>query len=83
MPVAGVYTFAADCDGLLRLWVGETKVIDKDDDKQSEVKGTIELATGKQYPIKVEYVHREGKANAHVSWSSRDFSKRILRPNGS
>ena len=82
VPEAGAYTFAADCDGLVRLWIGETKVIDKADYKRREVEGTIELAIGKEYPIKVEYVHRDGKASAHVYWSSRDFRKRILSPSG-
>ena len=80
--VTGAYTFAADSDGVVRLWIGETKVIDKADHKRREVEGTIDLTKGKEYPVKVEYIHRDGKASTHVYWSGRDFKKRILRSSG-
>ncbi len=77
-PVAGMYTFAGHSDGALRLWVGETTVVDKADYNQREVEGKIELANGEEYTVKVEYVHRSGNAIAHLFWSSGDFTKRVL-----
>lgn len=79
-PGTGVYTFAADSDGVVRLWIGDTMVIEKADHKRREAEGAIGLNQGKEYPVKVEYVHRDGKASAHVHWSGQDFTRRILRP---
>jgi hypothetical protein len=44
-----------------------------------EVQGTIELTKGKEYPVKVEYIHQDGKASVHLYWSTRDFKRRVLR----
>jgi hypothetical protein len=78
-PAAGTYTLFGDGDGVLRVWIGETQVIDKNDPKRSETQGEIKLQEGKPYRIKVEYVHHDVKASCHVSWSGPNFSKRILR----
>jgi hypothetical protein len=81
-PDAGRYTFAADSDGVLRLWIGATKVIDQAGSKGREVQGTIELVKDKEYPVKADYIHQNGKARAHLFWSSRDFTRRVLRLGG-
>jgi PA14 domain/Cellulase (glycosyl hydrolase family 5) len=81
-PAAGEYVFTASSDGVLRLWIGKTKLIDKADHKRREVQGLIELTKGERCPLKVEYVHRDGNASTHVYWSGPDFSTRILCPSG-
>jgi hypothetical protein len=73
----GNHTFAADSDGVMRLWIGDTKVIDKTDHSRREVEGTIMLAKGKEYPVKVEYFHREGKASSHLQWSCPEMKKKV------
>jgi hypothetical protein len=82
VPATGAYTLFGDCDGVLRLWVGETRVIDKGDHRRREARGKVELTGGKAYPIKVEYAHRGGKATAHVFWSGPGIARRILRLDG-
>jgi hypothetical protein len=79
-PVSGSYTLYGDSDGRLRLWVDETPVLDKADHGRRKVRGTIELAGGRSYRIGVEYVHRDGAASAHVSWSGPDLDKQIMMP---
>ncbi len=79
-PAAGGYTFTGDSDGVVRVWVGEAKVIDKADHRRREAEGTVELAAGREYPVRVEYVHQDGGASAHLHWSGPDFGKRVFRP---
>ena len=80
MPAAGAYTLFGDSDGAFRVWVDETQVIDKTETQRSEVQGKIKLQKGRPYRIKVEYVHREGKAVGHLSWRGPQFTKRVLLP---
>jgi hypothetical protein len=82
VPATGTYTLFGDCDGVLRLRVGETLVLDKGDRTRREARGTVELIGGKSYPIKVEYAHRGGKASTHVCWSGPGFERRVLRLDG-
>lgn len=79
-PVAGTYTLYGDCDGLLRLWVDEVPILDKADHGRRGASGRVELAGGRSYAVRVEYVHRDGPAGAHVSWSGPRFDKRVLTP---
>ena len=65
-----------------RLWIGESKVIDKTDHKRHEVTRMSDLAGGKASPVKLEYIRRDGEASAFVYRSGRGFRKRSLQPNG-
>ena len=79
-PTSGTYTLSADCDGLLKLWIDKTQLINKEDAGRREVQGHIELAAGQPYQIQVEYIHRTGAASNHVYWSGPNFKKQILQP---
>ena len=78
-PASGLYTLEGDSDGVLRLWVEETPVFYKYDHRRRAVLGTIHLTEGRSYPVKVEYIHRDGDASAHVSWKGPGFEKQVLR----
>lgn len=77
-PAAGGYTIWGDCDGLLRLWVGEELVLNKPDFRRREVRGQVELREGVIYPVRVEYVHGDGYARTHIYWNGPGFEKRVL-----
>jgi hypothetical protein len=80
-PATGMYTLSGDADGVLRVWLGDTKVIDTADPGRG-ARGRVELTRGRAYAFKAEYVHRHGKAGAHVYWSGPGLRRRVLRPGG-
>ena len=80
-PASGTYTLHGDCDGILRLWLDETLVFDKDDQGRHDVQGKIELAVGHSYRVTVDYVHRDGESSNHVYWSGPGFDKRVFMLN--
>jgi PA14 domain len=82
VPVSGTYVLHGDSDGILRLWFDGTLVLDKDDHRRRVVTGEIALGAGRTYQIKVEYIHRDGPASNHLSWSGPGFGKRILLLDG-
>lgn len=79
VPTTGVYTFYADCDGVLGLWMDQAPVIQKDHPRREEVQGDIELIRDRPYSIRIEYYHPKGDASNHISWSGPGASKRRLR----
>lgn len=81
-PGSGTFTFSGDCDGTLRLWLDEALVLDKGDQGRRTVQGKTGLTAGRPYRVRIEYVHRDGKASNHVSWSGPGFKRRILTLTG-
>ena len=81
-PASGSYTLLGDSDGVLRVWLHATQVIDKTDHKRHDVQGIIRLRGGQAYDVKVEYFHRGGAASNHIWWSGPGFRKRILLLDG-
>ena len=77
-PASGPYTFSGECDGILRLWLDEELVLDKSDHGRREVRGSTELAAGRLYRVRIDYIHRDGESSNHVSWSGPGFDRRIL-----
>jgi hypothetical protein len=65
---AGNYRFTAEVDDGLRLYVGQTLVINAwQDGNRRQVTGDIWLDAG-SHPIRVEYYERTGQAVAHLNW---------------
>jgi alpha-L-fucosidase len=72
----GRHTFEAEADDGVRVWVNDRLVLDQwgEDTEPSEVSlltptdGSIRLAAGRKYPMRVQY--REGRQNAsvHLYW---------------
>lgn len=81
-PATGTYTLSGTSDGVLRVWIGATKVIDLGSRTRAEPDGMVELTRGEGYVVKAEYVHRGTRAGAHVSWSGPGFKKQTLRLGG-
>jgi hypothetical protein len=79
---AGTYTFYADSDGQVKLWVGVDRVLEKDSMERGEVSAMSTLNANQPIVVKVEYVHGSGPASLHVSWSGPNFGKTLLTPIG-
>lgn len=66
----GVYTFATRADDVTRLWVNGEPLIDNGKGRAGrERSGTIELAGGGRYDIRLEYGDRRGRARVSLLWS--------------
>jgi hypothetical protein len=67
---AGAYTFRAYSDDGMKVWVNGRKVIDDWDHHPTPVyrTGTITLAAGRRYDIRVEYYDNTGGAAARLEW---------------
>ncbi len=75
----GTYTFYINSDNGRRLWVNNQLIIDKwINDYGTEYSGTIALAAGQKYDIKVEYFEDNGGAENHLSWSTNILPKEII-----
>ena len=79
-PETGPYTFFAETDGTFRLRIGDALVIDKGDFHRREVQGGLILAGGREYAVKVDYVHGNGPASTHLSWSGPHRPRAIFQP---
>ncbi len=70
-PETGTYTFRYKANGGYRIWVNDTLVIDAwhVDWRPVIASGSIELAAGKRYPIKVEAFQRGDEGDEFLAWS--------------
>jgi len=74
-----VYTFYTESDDGVRLWVNGQLLIDNwTDHAPQEDSGTIELAAGKKYEIKMEMYENGGGAVARLFWESPSQTKEIV-----
>lgn len=73
------YTFYANADDGVRLWVNDVLLIDKwINQSVTEHSGTITLIGGQKYNIVMEYYENTGNAVAQLSWSSASQIKEII-----
>jgi hypothetical protein len=73
------YTFYTQSDDGIRLWVnGQQIVNDWTDHASTEDSGTITLAAGQRYDLKLEYYENSDRAIAKLSWSGAHTSKQIV-----
>jgi alpha-L-fucosidase len=85
------YTFEAQVDDGIRVWIDEKPIIDlwtenkdgSDSNAQShadteKLRGTINLKAGKRYPIKVEYFEKTLNANIQLLWKSTTQAKEVI-----
>lgn len=75
-----LYTFIANTDDGVRVWVNGQLIIDAWYDKgdDSPVSGSINLVAGQKYDIKVEYFERWVEAQAILSWKSSSQSEGVV-----
>ncbi len=71
VPFTSSWTFTANCDDCVRLWVNDQLLFDKWD-QQSGVEwfGIIDLVAGQKYSVVMEYYENTGDARAILYWSS-------------
>jgi hypothetical protein len=76
---AEAYTFYTRSDDGIRLWVNGQLLIDNwTAHDVTEDRGTIALAAGQTYDIKLEYYDNTGGATAQLLWSSPTQAKEII-----
>ncbi|WP_150265362.1 glycosyl hydrolase [Paenibacillus tepidiphilus] len=73
------YTFTASSDDGIRVYIGGKLIIDSWK-KQSGVshKGSIRLAAGTSYDIKVEYFENHGDASVRLMWKSPSQKQAVI-----
>ena len=78
-PTSGVFTFYTVTDDGVRLWVNDQLIIDRFFDQgATEWTGSISLAAGVEYPVRMDYFENGGAAVATLSWSGPGVSKQII-----
>jgi hypothetical protein len=71
VPFTSDWTFTANCDDCVRLWVNDQLLFDKWGQQSGvEWTGTINLAEGQKYSIVMEYYENTGDARAILYWNS-------------
>ncbi len=73
-----VYTFSADADDGLRVWVNGVKVIDRWAYHKFTDYGKLKLEANKKYAVKVEYHDSSGGAVLKLAWESSSQTKEII-----
>jgi hypothetical protein len=79
-PSDGTYTFSADSDGLVELWVDGQPVASKAVAGRGVAVGTARLQGSRNHGFEVRYAHGSGPASLHVRWSGPGFAQRVLEP---
>ncbi len=79
-PATGTYTFYANSDDGVRLWVNGKLVASGWTVRSApvEVSGTIKLYQGLKYDIRVEYYKASGDAVCQLRWSGPGIAKQIV-----
>jgi hypothetical protein len=74
------YTFYANTDDGVRLWVNDQLIIDRWVDRRAptEAKGTVDLIGGQRTPFVMEYYESGGDAVAELRWESASLAKQII-----
>jgi alpha-L-fucosidase len=73
------YTFGADADDFMRVWVDQKLVVDQwGGEAEPHDPAPIALQAGRAYPISVEYQERDVNAWAHLYWSSPGIPREIV-----
>jgi len=78
------YTFEAEADDGIRVWIADRLVVDQWDGGEAPAGAEglsgrgVRLAAGEKYPIRVEYFETKQNASAHLFWSSRSQTRVII-----
>jgi hypothetical protein len=80
-PAKGTYTFYADGDNQVKLFVNSKLAFHKEATQRKEISAKIKLEGGRPVEVKIEYVHATGEPSLHVAWSGPGMGKQILTPN--
>ena len=80
VPFSETYTFYANTEDGVRLWVNDVQIMDLWQNRRSptEAKASIDLVGGQRYSIVMEYYDAGGVAVAQLSWESPSTPKEII-----
>jgi glucose/arabinose dehydrogenase len=77
--VSETYTFYTQSDDGVRLWVNNVLIVNNwTDHAITENSGTIALAAGQRYDIRMEFFENGGLATARLLWSSPSTPKAVV-----
>jgi hypothetical protein len=71
------YTFRAEADDRIRVWVNDQVLIDRWE-TATETNPTIQLDAGQSYNLRVEYAELGGDANVKLQWSSPSQAQEVI-----
>ena len=71
------YTFSADADDRIRVWINDQLLIDRWD-KPTDLTPTMNLDAGQNYNLRVEYADIGGDASAKLQWSSLSQIQEVI-----
>jgi alpha-L-fucosidase len=78
-PISEEYTFEADADDFMRVWVDGTLVVDQwGQEGGAGHSATVPLEAGTAYPLRVEYQERDVNAWARLLWSSPGRTREVI-----
>jgi endo-1,4-beta-xylanase len=75
-----VYTFSANADEGLRVWINGVKIIDRWALHRHTDFGKLKLKAGERYAIKIEYHDATGNAALKLFWRSPSQAREIIPP---
>lgn len=75
---SGSYTFHAKATDTVRLWVNNQLLINNTSKTEVESRGTITLAAGQKYVIRLEFVEKDKAAAVQLDWSSTLQSRQVI-----
>ena len=76
---SGTYTFYATADDGVRLWVNGVNLVDAwRDQGATTYSGTIELAAGQLYSIRMDYYQGGGGESAKLEWSGPGLARQVI-----
>ena len=79
VPSDGKYTFFAESDGVVRLWIDEKLLIEKTRDDRREKTSVIELKEKTRYDIRIDYFHQRGMSHNRINLSGPGIRKQVLK----
>jgi hypothetical protein len=79
-PQTNTYTFRADTDDGVRLWVNNQLIIDRWFDGVGPSEGSIALTGGQPYDIRMEYFENGGGAYARLMWFTPTMPLDLIPP---
>jgi hypothetical protein len=73
------YTFTANANDGIRLWVNKELVLDNWVPRRTYTRtGKINLEAGKKVPIRLDYYHQAGHSNVQLFWSSQSTPYQLV-----
>jgi hypothetical protein len=78
-PATGPFTFFAQADDGVKLFINANPVIDQwERTSPAELSGTFNFEAGKKYPFKMEYCERDTQAYARLYWVGPSVARSIV-----